>query len=502
MNAQHKPISKILEFATDRSLLTGRQIPMARRLQRSHQPISFWLQWVCLIGIFVGSLHIAIGVVNVFAPAAAFVPGPLAVHKIQVLVAICLVLVIYPKFGIFRRLRQPKWALLVMSCSWLSVVVATFGALYLAGLLRRPDAVILTWTLIVLLLQPLVLVGGQAIARVIRNRCGVEIHSLVVGNGVLARGLVARLQRNPFLPDAIVGLVAHGGNLSQGEIAADGPPLLGDLGNLCQLVEQHSIDRIYVALPMGQSARLTEVQSLVQDLNVDIVWVPDILSLTLLNPGLMEISGYPLLSLSESPMSYFGNAFAKSLLDVVVATLMLIVLSPVMLLSTIAIKLTSPGPVLYWQYRHGWDGSVFRIYKFRSMVVHEENEGFVSQATKDDARVTRVGRLLRRTSIDELPQLMNVLNGTMSLVGPRPHAIAHNEDYAHEIKSYMSRHRIKPGLTGLAQINGARGETDTLDKMRQRVNYDLAYINDWSLWRDFLILLRTPIALLRNKAVY
>jgi len=136
------------------------------------------------------------------------------------------------------------------------------------------------------------------------------------------------------------------------------------------------------------------------------------------------------------------------------------------------------------------------------MVVHEENLGFVSQATKNDARVTRVGRWLRRTSIDELPQLLNVLNGTMSLVGPRPHAVSHNRGYAQEIKSYMLRHRIKPGITGLAQINGRRGETETLDKMRSRVEYDLAYINDWSLWRDFIILARTPFALLSNKAVY
>jgi putative colanic acid biosynthesis UDP-glucose lipid carrier transferase len=171
-----------------------------------------------------------------------------------------------------------------------------------------------------------------------------------------------------------------------------------------------------------------------------------------------------------------------------------------MLLAAIAVKITSRGPILFRQKRHGWDGQILEVFKFRSMHVHEETDGHITQATKDDERVTPVGSFIRLTSIDELPQLFNVLGGSMSLVGPRPHAIAHNDFYKGEIRAYMLRHRIKPGLTGLAQVNGCRGETDTMDKMQSRVNYDLEYINNWSIWLDLEILFKTIFVLFDKNA--
>jgi putative colanic acid biosynthesis UDP-glucose lipid carrier transferase len=195
-----------------------------------------------------------------------------------------------------------------------------------------------------------------------------------------------------------------------------------------------------------------------------------------------------------------SSAFLKSISDVLVASTALILLSPVMLMTAALVKFTSPGPILFKQMRHGWDGKLIQVWKFRSMRVHEEG-AVITQASKGDDRITPVGRFIRRSSIDELPQLFNVLAGTMSIVGPRPHAIQHNEFYSGRIRAYMSRHRVKPGLTGLAQVNGFRGETQTLESMADRVQYDLAYINNWSIWLDFKIMLRT-VFVLTGKDVY
>lgn len=235
--------------------------------------------------------------------------------------------------------------------------------------------------------------------------------------------------------------------------------------------------------------------------NIDIIWVPDIFSLNLLNHSVREIAGLPLLSLSESPMSREGKVFVKAVIDRSVAIIVLVLLSPLMAAIAAAIKYTSPGPVFFKQQRHGWDGRVIEVWKFRSMYVHQEDEGKVTQASRGDARVTPIGRFIRRSSIDELPQLFNVLNGTMSLVGPRPHALRHDQYYSERIKSYINRHRIKPGMTGLAQVNGCRGETEHLEDMEQRVRFDIEYINNWTILLDLQILLMTPFCLF-SKDVY
>lgn len=181
------------------------------------------------------------------------------------------------------------------------------------------------------------------------------------------------------------------------------------------------------------------------------------------------------------------------------AFLAIIALSPILLIIALAVKINSPGPVFFKQDRHGWNGKVIKVWKFRSMRVHDDRD--VKQASRNDSRITAVGRFIRRTSLDELPQLFNVLQGHMALVGPRPHAVAHNNYYSGKILAYMARHRIKPGITGLAQISGCRGETDTIDKMQRRVEIDLQYINSWSLWLDLKILVKTPFTLL-SKDIY
>jgi putative colanic acid biosynthesis UDP-glucose lipid carrier transferase len=233
-------------------------------------------------------------------------------------------------------------------------------------------------------------------------------------------------------------------------------------------------------------------------MTVDVVWVPDIFAMRLLNHSVRELNGLPLISLSESPLMLERHALIKATVDKCIAALALLILSPLMLIVSILVWRSSPGPIIFRQNRNGWDGEVIEVWKFRSMYLHGPDD--VRQAKKTDDRITPIGRFLRRTSIDELPQLINVLQGSMSLVGPRPHAIEHNDFYAKKIRAYKVRHRIKPGITGWAQVNGFRGETETLEKMMRRVELDVDYINKWSIWFDLKILIRTPFSLLSHKA--
>ena len=222
----------------------------------------------------------------------------------------------------------------------------------------------------------------------------------------------------------------------------------------------------------------------------DIKFVPDLLGLQLLNHSVEQVAGLPVINLRASPLD--GDArLLKAIEDRVLATLILLLIAPLMAAIAIGVKLSSPGPVLFRQTRHGLDGKIIEVWKFRSMRVHQEAHGQVTQATKHDTRVTPFGRFLRRTSLDELPQFFNVLQGTMSIVGPRPHAVAHNHHYKSQVQLYMQRHRVKPGITGWAQVNGLRGETDTLDKMASARRGDLFYMQNWSLWMDLRIVAMT-----------
>jgi putative colanic acid biosynthesis UDP-glucose lipid carrier transferase len=205
-------------------------------------------------------------------------------------------------------------------------------------------------------------------------------------------------------------------------------------------------------------------------------------------------------SVFEHPF-YGADGLLKRATDLVLASLLLVLLAVPMLVVAMAVKLTSAGPVFFRQRRYGMDGREIKVWKFRSMRVCDDGP-LVRQATQNDARLTPIGGFLRKTSIDELPQLLNVLGGTMSLVGPRPHASAHNEDYRRRIQGYMLRHKVKPGITGLAQVNGWRGETDTLFKMERRIEYDHQYIREWSLWNDMKILMQTVFIVLRQKNAY
>ncbi|HHE6269788.1 TPA: undecaprenyl-phosphate glucose phosphotransferase, partial [Klebsiella pneumoniae] len=213
-----------------------------------------------------------------------------------------------------------------------------------------------------------------------------------------------------------------------------------------------------------------------------------------------EINGVPVVPLFDTPLSGINMVF-KRLEDIIVSSIILLFISPILVAISLAVKLSSPGPVIFRQIRYGMDGKPIKVWKFRSMTVME-NDDRVIQATKNDTRVTKVGKFLRSTSLDELPQFFNVLFGQMSVVGPRPHAVSHNEQYRSLIHGYMLRHKVKPGITGLAQINGWRGETDTLEKMEKRIEYDLLYIRGWSIWLDLKIIFLTVFKGFINKSAY
>jgi Undecaprenyl-phosphate glucose phosphotransferase len=220
--------------------------------------------------------------------------------------------------------------------------------------------------------------------------------------------------------------------------------------------------------------------------------------LGLLNHSISNIAGVTTLTLRESPIRGL-SLLVKTIEDQVLAFVILILIAPVLLAIALMIKCTSAGPILFKQKRYGIDGKLINVYKFRSMYMHQESEGTVTQAKRNDSRITPVGRFLRRSSLDELPQFFNVLQGRMSIVGPRPHAVAHNEQYKDLVAMYMQRHIVKPGITGWAQVNGLRGETDTLEKMQKRVEFDLYYIENWSIWFDFKIILMTIFKGFINK---
>jgi len=274
----------------------------------------------------------------------------------------------------------------------------------------------------------------------------------------------------------------------------------GRLAELPEFVKRHGIDVIFIALPLRHILRVQRLLDELEDTTVSLYYLPDVGVCDRIQASIGEILGVPVIAMRETP--FFGyRGIAKRLMDIVLATAVLIVLAPLLLLIAAAIKLTSPGPVIFTQRRYGLDGHEIVIYKFRTMSVVEDGEWF-AQARRNDARVTALGRFLRRWSLDEFPQLINVLQGRMSLVGPRPHAVAHNEEYRRLIKGYMVRHMVPPGITGLAQIKGFRGETKRLKDMQARVHFDLEYVRNWSLLLDLKILLLTVPKLLKTDKAY
>jgi putative colanic acid biosynthesis UDP-glucose lipid carrier transferase len=275
---------------------------------------------------------------------------------------------------------------------------------------------------------------------------------------------------------------------------------LGRLDEAARYVDKLGIREVYVSLPLGSQPRMARLLEELQGTTASLYFVPDVVGMNIIQGRLQDVNGLPVVGICETPFTGI-NALAKRLSDMLIGAAVLLLAAPLMLLIAIGVKFSSPGPVIFKQRRNGLDGEEIIVYKFRTMRA-TDNGPVIRQATADDARVTKLGRILRRTSLDELPQFINVLQGRMSIVGPRPHAVAHNEMYRRQIKAYMVRHKARPGITGWAQVNGLRGETDTLDKMRERVAYDLEYLRNWSLAADLRIMWRTLRLIVADPKAY
>jgi Undecaprenyl-phosphate glucose phosphotransferase len=266
-------------------------------------------------------------------------------------------------------------------------------------------------------------------------------------------------------------------------------------------VREQQVDEVWLALPLSEERAILELVDEFRNDLINVRFMPDVRALALFDGSVTELLGFPTINLAASPLP--PNAMVeKELFDRVFALLALIAVSPILLACAIAVKLSSPGPVFFKQCRKGADGRIFMIYKFRSMRLHEQKQGVLEQATRGDPRITRVGRFLRRTSLDELPQFFNVLRGDMSVVGPRPHALEHDDLYQGIVSGYIHRYRIKPGITGWAQINGFRGETDRIEKMEGRVAHDLYYLRNWSFALDVKIICATIFKGLHHPNAY
>ena len=321
--------------------------------------------------------------------------------------------------------------------------------------------------------------------------------AVIAGANDLGRKLADRL-RDPILGIRFAG---YFDDRAAGRLA--GLPEAQNLGSLTRLADyarSHRVDVIYIALPMASQPRIIKLLEDLRDTTASIYFVPDIFVSDLIQARVDSIGGLPVVAVCESPF-YGFNGVVKRMSDFILAALILILISPLMLAIAIGVKLSSPGPILFKQRRYGLDGRKIVVYKFRSMTVAEDGD-VVRQATRNDSRITPFGAFLRRTSLDELPQFINVLQGRMSVVGPRPHAVAHNEMYRKLIRGYMIRHKVRPGVTGLAQVLGYRGETDTVEKMKGRIECDLAYLRSWSLLLDLQIILKTVVVVLQRKNAY
>ncbi|WP_269519992.1 undecaprenyl-phosphate glucose phosphotransferase [Alteromonas sp. BMJM2] len=322
--------------------------------------------------------------------------------------------------------------------------------------------------------------------------------SIVIGATQLGANVALQIQNNEHLGIRFNGIFDdRSGDRLQHELQST---VLGKIDDAIEMAKRNEVDYIYIALPMSAENRIRSILEQCSDTTASVYVIPNFFMYNLLNARWQTVGNVQALSVYDTPFQGASDVL-KRMEDIVLSIAILILISLPMLCIAAAVKATSKGPVIFKQKRYGLDGKQITVYKFRSMTT-QDNGPVVKQATKNDARLTKIGGFLRRTSLDELPQFINVLQGKMSIVGPRPHAVAHNEEYRKIITGYMLRHKVKPGITGWAQVNGLRGETETTNKMVQRVEYDLDYIHRWSIWFDMKIIFMTVFNGFLNKNAY
>jgi len=414
----------------------------------------------------------------------------------EVVLALIVFSLMFPGEVSLRRLKQSLFGTILINWTLTVVILVFFG--YATRFIGHFDAYMILWWFAT---TPLALYGAhRVIPWIAPQLLAIDGYrsAVIVGCNDIGRKLARGMASEPTLGFRFRGFFME----------SDGPPaephiegiVLGCIDAAAEYVKHHGVDTVFIALPMDKQPRLQRLLDEMADTTASIYFVPDIFMFDLIQARIDDINGMPVVAVCESP--FVGvNGVVKWASDKMMALVFIVLLSPALALVALGVKLTSPGPVIFRQRRYGVDGREIEVLKFRTMTVVEDGPQVV-QATRDDRRVTRLGAFLRRTSLDELPQLFNVLAGTMSIVGPRPHAVAHNETYRRLIRGYMIRHKVKPGITGWAQVNGLRGQTDTVDKMRARIEHDLDYLRRWTLGFDLLIVLKTFVIVWRRTNAY
>lgn len=419
----------------------------------------------------------------------------------SVIVAVLCLVLVQPLRDVSTQLASSRSsAVLDVILRWLTLLAVLLGVAYVtkSPLQVYPRSVFLTWATV----TPIALIATSLTMQEIIRRFLVNAfdsrRAVIAGYNTSSLELARRLKKDPSMRLEVTGFFD---DRSRDRLGMEPEAKrVGGLADLGAYVKEHRTDVIFIALPIRHVKRVMNLLDDLRDTTASIYYVPDIFVFDLIQARSGEIHGIPVVAMCETPVhGYWG--IAKRLSDIGFSLMILFALLPLLVLISVMVKASSPGPIIFKQRRYGLDGKEIAVYKFRSMRVTEDG-GQIRQATRSDSRITPIGGILRRTSLDELPQLINVLQGRMSLVGPRPHAVAHNEEYRKLIKGYMVRHKVLPGITGLAQINGCRGETPELKDMQARVNYDLDYLRHWSPMLDLKIMLLTVNKLFRDSKAY
>jgi len=395
--------------------------------------------------------------------------------------------------------EHPVSAILDVLGSWLVLLAILALCGYATNSLGYfENDVLLWWAGLTPVAQCVAVEAGRRLRRWQANSPAARRTAVIVGAGPLGAKVARALREGQ---DRSIQCLGYFDDRQDDRLhAGASQQLLGTLSELSDYVSAHGVHEVYITLPLGSQPRIVQLLEQIQGTTASLFFVPDVFGISIIQGRLRDINGVPVVGICETPFTG-TNDLVKRISDVVLSAVILVLISPILLAVAIGVKLSSPGPIIFKQRRNGLAGEEIMVYKFRSMRA-QDNGAVIKQATKDDARITRFGGFLRRTSLDELPQFINVLQGRMSIVGPRPHAVAHNEEYRKLIKAYMVRHKVKPGITGWAQVNGLRGETDTIDKMKARVEYDLEYLRNWSLGLDLQIIVRTVRLVIFDRHAY
>jgi putative colanic acid biosynthesis UDP-glucose lipid carrier transferase len=395
------------------------------------------------------------------------------------------------------RLSQPRGRVIVnILTGWLALaaLLALFG--HFSGYLDYfPRETLISWCWVAPWCQLGAHFALRAAVPALRAFQGPPKSAVLAGMNAPGLELARRLNGDIYSDIRVLGFVDDR-SFSRLEGGAD-YPVLARIEELPELVKRHRIDLVYLALPMVSGPRIQALLDALRDTTASVYFVPDLFVTDLIQGRIDSVSGMPVLGVFDSPFSG-ASGLIKRASDIVLSLAILALIAPLLVVLAVCVKLSSPGPAIFRQRRYGLDGEEIVVYKFRTMTVTEDGDS-IRQCGQADERVTPLGAFLRRTSLDELPQFVNVLQGRMSIVGPRPHAVAHNELYRKLIKGYMQRHKVRPGLTGWAQVNGLRGETQSVEKMKARIDYDLDYLRNWSPRLDLYIIVKTAWIVLKGE---